>query len=65
MNKLFSAIGGRKMFFALILMIIVSTILFADKCNFDQWSNFVIWVFGTYALGNIGEHVAEKFGKKN
>ena len=55
MKKFFSAIGGRKMFFALILMTIVSVFLFTNKCEFEQWSNFVIWVFGTYAIGNVGE----------
>ena len=52
------------MFFALVLMIIVSVFLIIDKCAFEQWSNFVVWVFGTYAIGNMGEHIAKGISKK-
>ena len=64
MNKFFKAIGGRKMFFALILMSVVSGFLFTNKCDFNQWSNFVIWIFGSYAIGNMGEHIANGIAKK-
>ena len=33
MNKFFEFLGGRKMFFALILTIVVSVFLFTDKCE--------------------------------
>jgi hypothetical protein len=64
MIKFFEFLGGRKMFFALVLMIIVSVFLIIDKCAFEQWSNFVVWVFGTYAIGNMGEHIAKGISKK-
>jgi len=64
MVKFFEFLGGRKMFFALVLMIIVSVFLIIDKCEFGQWSNFVVWVFGTYAIGNMGEHLAKGISKK-
>ena len=64
MVKFFEFLGGRKTFFALVLMIIVSGFLFANKCDFSEWSNFVIWVFGTYSIGNMGEHLAKGIGKK-
>ena len=47
MNKLFDFFGGRKTTFALILFVSLVAILFLDKCNFDQFSNLVIWIFGT------------------
>jgi len=51
-------------FFALILTIVVSVFLFTDKCNFDQWSNFCIWVFGSYAIGNGVAHIGSGLNKK-
>ncbi len=51
------------MFFALVLMASVSVFLFTDRCDFPQWSNFVVWVFGTYAIGNMGEHIANGLKK--
>jgi hypothetical protein len=64
MEKFFKFLGGRKMFFALVLMLIVSIFLFTSKCDFPQWSNFVVWVFGTYAIGNGVEHLADGLKKK-
>jgi hypothetical protein len=64
MENFFKFLGGRKMFFALVLMAIVSVFLFTDRCDFSQWSNFVVWVFGTYAIGNMGEHIADGLKKK-
>ena len=64
MEKFFEFLGGRKMFFALVLMIIVSIFLFAGKCDFPQWSDFCIWVFGSYAVGNGVEHLAKGISKK-
>lgn len=63
MKNFFDFLGGRKMFFALILMVIVSCFLFLDKCDFSQWSNFVIWIFGTYAIGNGIEHISSGMKK--
>ncbi len=59
MNKFFDFLGGRKMFFALVLTVVVTIFLFANKCDFDQWSNFCIWVFGSYAIGNGVEHISK------
>ena len=60
MEKLFNVFGGRKMFFAIILTIIATIILFVDKSDFNGWSNFMIWIFGSYAIGNGIEHIANK-----
>ena len=64
MNKFFEFLGGRKMFFALILMVVVSVFLFTDKCDFNQWSNFCIRVFGSYAIGNGVAHIGSGLNKK-
>ena len=65
MKNFFDFLGGRKMFFALILTIVVSVFLFTDKCDFNQWSNFCIWVFGTYAIGNGVAHIGNGMSKRN
>ena len=64
MNKLFDFFGGRKTTFALILFVSLVAILFLDKCNFDQFSNLVIWIFGTYCVGNGIEYVGKGLKKK-
>lgn len=52
MNRFFNFFGGRKSVFAFLLFTLVTTFFLLNKANFDQWSNFCIWVFGTYAVGN-------------
>jgi len=34
--------------------------VFIGQTDFKGWSEFVKWVFGIYAAGNVGEHVANK-----
>ena len=58
MEKLFGLLGGRKMFFAIILLVIATIFLFIDKSDFGGWSNFVVWIFGTYCVGNGIEHIS-------
>tara|TARA_R110002012_G_scaffold278308_2_gene465879 strand:- start:1293 stop:1475 length:183 start_codon:yes stop_codon:yes gene_type:complete len=59
MNKIYEFLGGRKMTFAIMLFIIATAILWAGKSDFAGWSNFIIWIFGTYAIGNVGEHISK------
>jgi hypothetical protein len=63
MEKVFVFIGGRKMFFAILLFICATAFLFIGKAEFNDWSDFVMWIFGIYAVGNTGEHLAN-IGKK-
>jgi len=64
MGKLFDFCGGRKTCFALLLFIAVTAFLFLNKCDFGQWSEFIIYIFGTYAGSNAVEHVAKGIKKK-
>lgn len=64
MEKLYKIFGGRKMLFALILLIIATIFLFTEKSDFGGWSNFVIWIFGTYCVGNGIEHFSDKTNKQ-
>ena len=63
MNKLFEFFGGRKTLFALLLFVVVTALLLLNKCEFSGWSEFVVWVFGAYAVGNGVEHIASGLKK--
>ena len=64
MNKLYDLAGGRKLFFAIILMAISSGLLGFDKLSSIQWIDFMKWIFGIYAGGNVTEHIAKAIKKK-
>ena len=63
MEKVFVFIGGRKMFFAILLFVCSTVFLFMGQADFSDWSDFVMWIFGIYAVGNAGEHLSN-IGKK-
>ena len=60
MEKVFSFLGGRKMFFAILLFICATVFLFTGQADFSNWSDFVMWIFGIYAVGNGAEHLAHR-----
>ena len=60
MNKIYEFLGGRKMTLAIFLFIAATVILWVGKSDFEGWSNLIIWIFGTYAVGNAAEHVSKK-----
>ena len=60
MNKLFDMLGGRKTALAVVLFIIATILLCVGKADFSNWSEFVKWVFGIYAVGNGAEHLAKR-----
>lgn len=47
-----------KAFWGVFLM--ASVALFFDKLNGDQWVEILIFVFGLYMAGNVGEHYTER-----
>lgn len=57
---MYEFLGGRKMFFAIILLLVATIFVFTDKSDVEGWSNFVIWVFGSYCVGNGIEHFSKK-----
>lgn len=63
MNKVYEALGGRKVLFALILTGIITTMVFMDKANVSEWGNFMKWVFVAYVGGNGAEHIAKSIKK--
>ena len=60
MQKLFDFLGGRKMFFAILLFLCATAFLFLGKADFSNWAEFVMWIFGIFAVGNGAEHLANR-----
>ena len=52
------------MFFAILLFICATVFLFIGQADFANWSEFVMWIFGIYAVGNAGEHLSNIGNKK-
>lgn len=59
MNRL----GGRKLCVMATLFLAVTILLMASKVDAAQWIDFVKWVFGIYAFGNVGEHATNVLKK--
>jgi len=55
-----SSFKSRKLLCALALFIAATVFVFIGQTDFQGWSDFVKWVFGIYAAGNVGAHVANK-----
>lgn len=53
-------IKSRKLIFAGICFVSATAALLYGAATFSEWGDFVKWVFGLYAAGNVGEHVAKK-----
>jgi hypothetical protein len=59
MEKIYSWFGGRKLFFGLLLFVIATMLfVFSKQTDFEGWSELVMWIFGIYAVGNVGEHLS-------
>lgn len=54
--------GGRKLVIGLLLIILATVMLFMQigGINFQQWGDFVKWVFGLLAVSNVASKVATK-----
>jgi hypothetical protein len=60
----FSKVANRKLLATIALYITATACLFFDKTTFSEWSEFMIWIFGIYATGNVAEHATKKIGVK-
>lgn len=63
MNKLYEIAGGRKLFFAIVLLLIATIMVWEVKIDSAQWIDFMKWIFGIYASGNVTEHIAKSIKK--
>ena len=60
MSVLKTQLQSKKLMFAMILFLASIVFVATNQADFGQWSEFVKWVFGIYAAGNVGEHVSKK-----
>ncbi len=49
---------SRKLLCAGVCFLAATAFVLAGKAEFTAWADFVKWVFGIYAAGNVGEHGA-------
>ena len=54
---------SRKLLCAGICFVSATIALWIGHADFSEWGDFVKWIFGIYAAGNVGEHVAAKKDK--
>lgn len=54
---------SRKLLCAGMCFVAATVALVINAATFQEWGDFVKWIFGIYAAGNVGEHISEK-GKK-
>ena len=57
-------ISNRKLVCAGVCFIAASVFVGLGRADFAGWADFVKWVFGIYAAGNVGEHVSSNIGTK-
>ena len=53
-------LGSKKLICAFVCFVAASVFVGLGKADFYGWAEFVKWIFGIYAAGNVGEHVASK-----
>ena len=51
-------LASKKLLCAGACFIAASAFVVLGKADFQGWADFVKWVFGIYAAGNVGEHGA-------
>lgn len=57
-------LASKKLICAGICFIAATIFVLAGKADFTGWAEFVKWIFGIYAAGNVGEHVSTNMGAK-
>ena len=60
MNQIKTQLKSKKLMFAILLFITSVTFVALGKADFTDWADFIKWVFGIYAAGNVGEHASKK-----
>ena len=51
---------SRKLLCAAICFAAATAAMLGGIADFGGWADFTKWIFGLYAAGNVGEHVAKK-----
>lgn len=55
---------SRKLIFAAATFGCATIALWLGHADFKLWSEFVMWTFGIYSAGNVGEHLANTINPK-
>tara|TARA_R110002153_G_scaffold189041_1_gene341874 strand:+ start:8514 stop:8705 length:192 start_codon:yes stop_codon:yes gene_type:complete len=56
--------GNRKLIFAFILTILATGFAYVKSVEFNDWAEFMIWIYGSYATTNVGEYFSKALTKK-
>tara|TARA_B100001245_G_C22767791_1_gene371252 strand:+ start:213 stop:434 length:222 start_codon:yes stop_codon:yes gene_type:complete len=61
MKKIYNSIKSSRKLQMFILMYITSTILYVwvGNVEFSEWKDLMVWCFGIYCGGNVGEHYSK------
>jgi hypothetical protein len=62
-ETIFNAVGGRKMFFALAVLIATGVAFFVGKLSEGAWLDSIKWLLATYLTAAVGSDVAAAFTK--
>ena len=57
-------LASKKLLCAGVCFLAASIFVAIGKADFAGWADFVKWVFGIYADGNVGEHASKTLGVK-
>ena len=57
-------LASKKLICAFVCFVAASIFVALGKADFAGWAEFVKWIFGIYAAGNVGEHVSKGMGSK-
>lgn len=55
---------SRKLLCACVCFLFATVALTMNAATFQEWADFIKWVFGIYAAGNVGEHITDKENKQ-
>ena len=58
-------LASKKLICAFVCFIAATVFVLAGKADFYGWAEFVKWIFGIYAAGNVGEHVSSNLGSNS
>lgn len=50
---------SRKFWLMMLLFVTATLMFYLYRLESGEWVEFVKWIFGIYAVGNVGEHVSK------
>ena len=56
-------LGSKKLLCAGLCFLAATAFVVLGKADFQGWAEFTKWIFGSYAAGNVGEHVSKGISK--